>query len=124
MKINLNAPICKLAFVLLFAAAFGGRFAQAQPLSNTNGLVGYWTGNGNAHDTSVNANNGAFSGSYATGSSGQAFNLTTGYVSIPHISAYNFTSGLSVGFWFYGVNPGDTNDAFVGDDNGPDAQNK
>ena len=85
----------------------------------TNGLVGYWTGNGNANDTSTIGNNGVFDGNYAAGiNGGQAFDLSTGIVTIQNNPAYTFGSSFSVGFWFNlnGTNP--NGNAFLGQDFG------
>jgi len=76
--------------------------APAQALPLTSDLIGYWEGNGNANDSSSTGNNGSFSGSYAPGTNGQqAFNLATGTVTIPNISAYaNLGNNFTLGFWF------------------------
>ena len=88
----------------------------------TNGLIGYWPGNGNALDYSPTSNAGEFGGAYAAGPTGQAFNLATGKVSIANNAAYNFTSynGWSVGFWFNGNGTpiGAETGLFLGQDNG------
>ena len=89
--------------------------AQTVP---TDGLVGYWSGDGNANDSSIYGNNGTFSGPYVTGSAGQAFNVSpSSYFSAPNISAYSFANSYSVGFWFNGgdIPPGT---AFLGQDEG------
>jgi hypothetical protein len=118
------AMILVLAGMLLI-----GTPAQAGPIvsppagSLTEGLVGYWTGNGNADDSSPAENNGSYSGSYATGAFGQlAFNLSTGTVDIPDIPAYSFqenSPGWTIGFWFNG-GPG----TFLGQDDGAGEQPK
>jgi hypothetical protein len=90
--------------------------SQARADSLANGLVGYWTGNGNALDSSPIGNNGSFAGSYAEGLFGQlAFNVGTGPVVIPDVPAYSFENdpGWTISFWFDG-NPG----TFVGQDDG------
>ncbi len=89
----------------------------------TNGLVGYWTGNGNANDSSTTGNNGSFSGSYVAGINGdQAFDLSTGNVTIPYDTAYSFTNSFSVGFNF-NVN-GNPQGVYAGIDDGGGEQNK
>jgi hypothetical protein len=129
MKTTLSFPtnIPFAAWRTLVALAIFGTMpviSQSQsPI--TSGLAGYWSGNGNANDSSVNANNGSFSGTYASGQSGQeAFqvNGANSYVSIPAISAYNFSSAFSVGLWFYG-SPANGS-VFLGQDNGGGTQNK
>jgi len=91
----------------------------------TNGLIGYWAGNGNANDSSSLGNNGTFSGNYVAGASGgKAFDLSTGKVVIPNNPAYSFSSSFSVGFWF-NVNGTSTNQiAFLGEDDGGGTTNK
>jgi hypothetical protein len=88
-----------------------------------NGLVGYWTGDGTAHDSSTVGNNGSFGGAYAPGAptGGDAFNLATGKVVIPNNAAYQFTSysGWSVGLWFNANGTSLNNAAFLGQDDGP-----
>jgi hypothetical protein len=52
--------ILLVALIALIALQAGGLVhAQSVP---TDGLVGYWTGNGNTGDSSTNANDGAFTG--------------------------------------------------------------
>ncbi len=95
--------------------------AQAQLI--TNGLVGYWTGNGNALDTSSQANNGTFAGSYVAGvNGGEAFDLSSGVVTMPDIPAYSLGGSFSVGFW---VNLDSTGGGTIlGQDNGPGGTSK
>jgi hypothetical protein len=93
----------------------------------SNGLIGYWQGDGNAEDSSSLHNNGSFTGSYdASAPFGQVFNLATAHVVIPAISQYHFTNypGWSVGFWFNtnGVNYSQM--TFLGQDDGPGYQPK
>lgn len=90
-------------------------YAQTVP---TDGLVGFWAGNGNADDTSTNGNNGTFPGTYAPSPWGEAFQVdgASSYVSIPAINAYNFTTAFSVDFWFYGTPSEYT--TFLGQDDG------
>jgi hypothetical protein len=101
-----------------------------------NGLVGFWSGNDTAADSSPVHNNGSFSGSYVAGRPGgdAAFDLSTGIVYIPYNNAYDFTTypepppapGWTVGFWFnaHGVAPNSGNDTFLGEDAGPGYQPK
>jgi hypothetical protein len=106
-----------LTLALLVFSVHDGKAAYSVP---TNGLVGYWPADGNAHDISAVANSGSFAGSYAPGPTGQAFNLATAKVSIPNNAAYNFKSysGWSVGFWFEGSGISGNNGLFLGQDNG------
>ena len=90
-----------------------------------NGLIGLWTADGNAYDTSVTGNNGSFAGAYAAGISGSAFNLSTGSVTVPDNAVYNFGSGdFSVGFWFNFNGASQNQVAFLGQDEGPNVVNK
>jgi hypothetical protein len=59
-----------------------------------------WTADNLASDSSPTANNGSYSGSYVTGISGAAFDLSSAKVYIPDNPAYTFNSDFSVGFWF------------------------
>jgi hypothetical protein len=98
-KIMAAAVVCGLALSTVTS--------KAGYIVPTNGLIGYWPGNGSAIDVSPTGNNGSFGGSYAPGPpvGGEAFNLGIAYVSIPNNAVYdNFTSysGWSVGFWFNG----------------------
>lgn len=110
-----------LPWIIAWLIATGGSFtgrAQTVPVS---GLIGYWAGDGNANDSSSFANHGAFSGAYAPGISGQAFQVSlSNYVSAPDAAHYSITADFSVGFWFYGSVGG----AFVGQDEGSGAQPK
>ncbi len=85
----------------------------------TNGLIGFWTGNGNANDSSPTGNNGTFNGSYAAGVSGEAFDLSSDSVDIPTGNAYdNLGAGFSTGFWFNFNGKGNGPWGIVGRDSG------
>lgn len=94
------------------------------------GLIGFWKGDGNADDSSRFHNNGSYSGSYVQGHLGnnEAFDLSTGSVSVPNISAYNLQKykGWTVGFWFNtnGVSLNGGDGTFLGDDDGSGCTNK
>ena len=85
-------------------------------------VIGWWTGNGNANDSSGLHNDGAFSGSYSPGRLGsdQAFDLATGIVTIPDHPAYDLQaySDWSVSFWFNQNGNYPTNMTFLGQDVG------
>lgn len=88
------------------------------------GLIGYWAGDNNANDSSPTSNNGSFSGSYVPGVNGQAFDLSTGKVSISENPAYSFGLAFSVGLWF-NVNGASTNGVvLIGQDEGGGNNNK
>ena len=86
------------------------------------GLIGDWQANNNANDSSSTANNGTFSGSYAPGISGPAFNLSTGNVSIADNDTYSFGPNFSAGFWFNAN--GQAGGTFIGQDTGGGNQPK
>jgi hypothetical protein len=78
----------------------------------TNGLVAYYPLNGNALDTSGNANHGTIFGGVRPGTNrfgipgtSSRFNGTTGYIQIPNSSALDRTgnSPISVSLWAYRV---------------------
>lgn len=110
------APIA--ALWMLIAIAPPPANAQVYP---SDGLIGFWSGNHTAADTSPVGNGGSFGGNYVTDPSGlTAFDLNTGKVVISDNPAYDFTSydGWSVGFWF-NPNGHSIHDAvFLGQDNG------
>ena len=94
-----------------------------------NGLIGFWSGNGTAADTSPTGNNGSFGGSYVPGcpgGGGAAFNLATSYVYIPNNAVYDqfqYYTGWTVGFWF-NANGTAAPYFFLGQDNGSGYQPK
>jgi hypothetical protein len=95
----------------------------------TDGLIGFWPGNGSAVDASPVGNNGTFGGNYVSGApGGKAFDLATDQVTAPDIPDYDFTnySGWTVGFWFNTNNLqlGSTGDTFLGQDDGSGYQAK
>ena len=80
----------------------------------TNGLVGWWPFNGNANDSSVNANNGTVTGATLTAdrfgnpNNAYSFNGTSAnYIDIPHNGSFN-VSNVTISAWYnaldYGVN--------------------
>src|SRR5262245_48071547 len=90
------------------------------------GLIGYWTADNNANDSSPTANNGSYSGSYVPGISGEAFDLSSAKMYIPDNPAYTFGSNFSVGFWFnaYGQSLGTYGMTVLRQDDGGRSQSK
>jgi len=86
--------------VLLWAGlAIGGSLNITVPQE---GLLGYWTGDGDALDHSGNGNDGVFwgNGSYAPGVNGQAFQFRShSGVDIPNRSYWRMASDASYAFW-------------------------
>ncbi len=101
---------------LLFLLILAVTAAQADVIPD--GLIGYWAADNNANDSSPTANNGTFTGSYASGVVGSAFDLSTGVVHIPDISAYALGTAFTVGFWFNTNNLPASNVAFMSQDDG------
>src|SRR5262249_48660932 len=90
------------------------------PIVPTDGLIGYWTGNGAPNDPPGNANNGSFGGSSADGILGQAFDLPSGGVTTPTPPAYaDLGDGFSAGFWFNFNGHPDAAWDIIGQDVGP-----
>ena len=69
------------------------------------GLVGHWTGDGNALDSSGNGINGVWTGteSYNTGKFGQAFKFdgSTNYIKTSFNNAVNIRDSLTISFAFF-----------------------
>ncbi len=107
-----RVKIRSLLFLLILTVVVG----QAEVI--TNGLIGYWAADNNANDSSPTANNGTFTGSYASGVVGSAFDLSTGVVHIPDVAAYSLGSAFTVGFWFNTNDLPAANVAFMGQDTG------
>ncbi|MDT5155764.1 MAG: hypothetical protein QOH51_121 [Acidobacteriota bacterium] len=88
-------------FSLLLSAA--QNVSAQNCVSAPSGLVGWWTGDGNANDSSGNANNGALQNgaAFATGKVGQSFSFNgdSQYVSIPHSESLNQSQEITVEAW-------------------------
>ena len=91
-------------------------------ITPSTGLIGYWTADNNANDSSPTMDNGSYSGSYVPGISGEAFDLSTAKVYMPDNPAYSFGSNFSVGFWFDA--DGQSGGTFLGQDDGGGSQSK
>ncbi len=94
--------------ILIFFLAFLGCFSLwAVP---TDGLAGYWKGDGTAEDFSFYEKDGTLVGdtTYDTGYFGQAFKFdgSEDYVRIGNHSNLNFTSAMSVSAWINPQGPG------------------
>lgn len=79
--------------------------AVAQYSPPTNGLVGWWQGDGNANDSSGRGHNGTLlnGATFGTGLFGQAFSIGPGFnrVYVPDSTDFNITNSLSIGAWIY-----------------------
>jgi hypothetical protein len=115
-----------LSLAAWLVATSGAVQTNADPIP-TAGLIGYWTGNGTAADSSPIGNNGSFGGNYVPGApGGKAFDLATGKVVVPDNPVYDFHSysGWTVGFWFntnripISSQNGTSNRTFLGQDDG------
>ena len=95
--------IKQIVFLLLIASlcSISTLFAQIP----SNDLSAYYSINGDANDLSVNANDGTVTNAVLTAdrngnqSSSWYFDGDEDYITVPHSSTLNFTSGLTVGFW-------------------------
>lgn len=119
-----------LAFLVVAYIFLWPQHAAAD-VSPMNGLIGFWSGNCTARDSSPVHNDGTFTGAYAMGAPGGgcAFDLGTGSVYIPNNAVYDSFQtdpGWTVGFWFNTteIPPDSTNDVFLGQDNGSGYQPK
>lgn len=82
-------------------------FAQVPSYVSTNGLVGYWSFNGNANDESGNANNGTVNGATLTtdrfGNANSAYNFVStnnNYITINNTVGNFGTSDFTISIWF------------------------
>ena len=121
----------RLAILLSFVLLAAAHATAAVVVAPTSGLIGYWSGDSTAADSSPVGNNGSFGGSYVSGRPGgdAAFDLSSANVVIPNNPVYdNFQNdpGWTVGLWFNtnGIAPNSTNDLFLGQDNGSGFQPK
>jgi hypothetical protein len=88
-------PVLTLAMLAVTANAQSGCYAPPA------GLVSWWPGEGNALDI-VSGNNGTLVGgvTFTNGEVGQAFSFGSGYVSVPHVPAWDFgTNEFTIEFW-------------------------
>jgi hypothetical protein len=86
-------------YTILFVLALMPTLLLAAP---TNGLQGYWSGNGNALDQSGNGRNGLINGNvtYTTGKFGQAFHFTgQGKVEVADSPAWNISGDMTIALW-------------------------
>jgi len=99
----------KSLLLTIVASFFISTLTMAQNVPNyvpTNGLVGWWSLNGNANDASVNGNNGTVIGANQTsdrfGNSNAAydFNGINQYIVIPDNNSLSFTNATyTLGYW-------------------------
>ena len=102
-KVRLGWTVCRaILLVLLFWLGAGSRSYAASCFPAPSGLVGWWTGDGNANDI-AGTNNGTLQGgatASAAGMVGSAFSFdgTNGYVQVPDAPALDPTN-LTVEAW-------------------------
>jgi len=131
-KINLRFAV--FALVLLLACCFCRSIAWGQsctlPPSN---MLAWWPGDGHAHDVQGGHNGKLVSATYGTGMVGEAFsfNGSNAFVQVPNSRVWGFgTEDLTIDLWanFSAVRNsgsiGRLDNVFIGDDNGPNQQNK
>ena len=118
LKGGIMGRYTQIAKLILITGMFA-TFSNANATIVTNGLIGYWTGDGNANDSSSIGNNGSFSGNYVAGANGQqAFDIATGSVSIPNNSVYQVGTDFSVNLMFNLNGTSASNLGFIGHDQG------
>ncbi len=84
--------------------------AQVPSYVPTNGLVGYWSFNGNANDVSGNGNNGTNNGATLTTdrngntNSAYSFNGTSSFINVPNSSSLQFNGGITFSVWLNASN--------------------
>lgn len=123
-----------LAFVFLLTVSPRQNYAFGQnctpPPSN---MIAWWPGDGHTHDIQGGHTGKLVNASYGTGMVGQAFsfNGSNAFVQVPNSAVWGFgTSDLTINVWanFSAVrnsgNVGRLDNVFIGDDNGPEQQNK
>lgn len=82
------------------------RFTTLNNPIPTNGLIAYYPFNGNTNDESGKGNNGVNNGASSTAdrfnvySKAFSFNSSNSYISVPHNSILQPTTGLTVSSWF------------------------
>jgi hypothetical protein len=86
-------------------------------------LIGHWTGDGSAVDTSGRGHDGSFAGGYVPGRIGRAFDLARGPVVIPDSPDFNLDAyeGFTAAFWvnMNRIAPTTYNQHYIGQDEGP-----
>lgn len=97
-----------LQATLILAFALSTKAQNVPSYVPTTGLVGWWSLNGNAADSSGNANNGTVNGASLTAdrngnaNSAYSFNGTSNYIALPNGLSNNLTSGkVSAAGWVY-----------------------
>jgi hypothetical protein len=104
----LLSPVAIIIMIIVFGIGIAGAavyFGGAGDVSLQKNLVGWWKMDGNAKDSSANANHGTVvGGTLTTDRKGQAnsaysFNGTTDHISVPSSAALNPTGAVTVEFW-------------------------
>ncbi len=130
-----NSPNFFAAILFLLLSSLGlTHLASAQtctpPPAN---MIAWWPGDGHTHDVQGGHTGKLVNAIYGTGEVGQAFsfNGSNAYVQVPNSAVWGFgTEDLTIDVWanFTAVrNSGDIgrlDNVFIGDDNGPEDQNK
>jgi hypothetical protein len=91
-----------LSFLGLTPVEFEGQLPSYLP---SNGLVGWWTFNGNANDESGNGNNGVVNGAtltedrFGNANATYSFNGSSDFIEVPYSSSLQFTNSFSINCW-------------------------
>ncbi|MBL0048622.1 MAG: T9SS type A sorting domain-containing protein [Bacteroidetes bacterium] len=97
-----------LLSTLILAYALNAKAQNVPSYVPTTGLIGWWTLNGNAADSSGNSNNGTVNGASLTAdrngnaNSAYSFNGTSNYIALPNGLSNNLSAGkVSAAAWVY-----------------------
>lgn len=131
---KINARLAISTFALLFAFCFSQSIALGQPCTlPPSNMIAWWPGDGHTHDVQGGHNGKLVNATYGTGMVGEAFsfNGSDAFVQVPNSRVWGFgTEDLTIDLWanFSAVRNsgsiGRLDNVFIGDDNGPNQQNK
>jgi len=101
----MKTPLKSLRFFLAAILLTIPPFSRAQFIPPTNGLVAWWSGEGNGNDSSGNGHNGTLMNGvgFDQGEFGQAFSFSgnPNTVFVPDSPDFNLTNSFSIGAWIY-----------------------
>jgi hypothetical protein len=131
---KINARLAISTFASLFAFCFSQSIALGQPCTlPPSNMIAWWPGDGHTHDVQGGHNGKLVNATYGTGMVGEAFsfNGSDAFVQVPNSRVWGFgTEDLTIDLWanFSAVRNsgsiGRLDNVFIGDDNGPNQQNK
>ncbi len=123
---------CVTVFCLTVLAVVFGRVCPTEAIPITNGLIGYWSGDGTSNDLSGQNNHGTLQNgaTFDTGIVDQAFRFNgSSYVEVPDSSFWTFTGDFTIHLWanFQSLGSGTVFNPeviFIGHNEGSGATNK